>query len=66
MTNTPYNPPLFGISPNPAAKNIQLTHYYHDLHMDTFIFWPIGNEETQTHLFAEEVVPALRSALGQK
>src|SRR6266699_2294832 len=25
MTNAPYNPPLFGISPNPAVKNIQLT-----------------------------------------
>jgi alkanesulfonate monooxygenase SsuD/methylene tetrahydromethanopterin reductase-like flavin-dependent oxidoreductase (luciferase family) len=147
MANTPYNPPLFGISPNPAVKNIQLTltlsqiadttgldlisiqdHPYNPTFldtwtllavlgartqqvrlqtnvvnlplrppamlaksaatldiltngrvelglgagafwegiMDTFIFWPIGNEETQTHLFAEEVVPALRSAIGQK
>src|SRR5579864_2364982 len=25
MANAPYTPPLFGISPNPAVKNIQLT-----------------------------------------
>lgn len=52
-----------GIIIGPISQWVDtLTHYYHDLRMDTFIFWPIGNEETQTHLFAEEVVPALRSA----
>jgi hypothetical protein len=56
-----------GIITGPVSQWVDtLSHYYHDLRMDTFIFWPIGNEETQTHLFAEEVVPALGSILGQK
>lgn len=36
---------------------------YRDLHMDTFIFWPIGGEEAQVRHFAEEVVPAVRAAI---
>jgi alkanesulfonate monooxygenase SsuD/methylene tetrahydromethanopterin reductase-like flavin-dependent oxidoreductase (luciferase family) len=41
-----------------------ISHYYHDLHMDTFIFWPLGGEEAQIRHFAEEVVPAVRSAIN--
>src|SRR6266566_1248354 len=40
-----------------------LLQYYTNLRMDTFIFWPIGDEETQIRTFAEEVVPAVRSGL---
>lgn len=41
-----------------------ISHYYHDLHMDTFIFWPLGGEEAQIHHFAEEIVPAVRAAIS--
>jgi alkanesulfonate monooxygenase SsuD/methylene tetrahydromethanopterin reductase-like flavin-dependent oxidoreductase (luciferase family) len=40
-----------------------ISHYYHDLRMDTFIFWPLGGEEAQIRHFAEEVVPAVRAAV---
>lgn len=54
-----------GIITGPVSQWVDiLTYYYRDLRMDTFIFWPIGNEEHQTRIFAEEVVPALRSALA--
>ncbi len=63
----PMTPQRKGIITGPVSQWVDtLAHYYHDLRMDTFIFWPIGNEETQIHLFAEEVVPALRTAIGQK
>jgi len=32
--------------------------------MDTFIFWPTADELRQVELFASEVAPAVRSALG--
>jgi alkanesulfonate monooxygenase SsuD/methylene tetrahydromethanopterin reductase-like flavin-dependent oxidoreductase (luciferase family) len=42
-----------------------LTRYYHNLRMDTFIFWAAGREqERQARLFAEQVAPAARRALG--
>jgi hypothetical protein len=38
--------------------------YYHELHMDTFIFWSImGEEEKQSRIFAEEVVPGILEQL---
>lgn len=41
-----------------------ILRYYHELHMDTFIFWPImGEEEKQSHAFAQEVVPAILEQL---
>ena len=42
-----------------------ITRYYHELHMDTFIFWPIGDAENQVRLFAEEVVPGIRAAVSK-
>jgi alkanesulfonate monooxygenase SsuD/methylene tetrahydromethanopterin reductase-like flavin-dependent oxidoreductase (luciferase family) len=33
--------------------------------MDAFVFWPAHDEERQTELFAAEVIPAAREALGQ-
>ena len=41
-----------------------ISQYYHDLRMDTFIFWPLGGEEAQIRYFAEEVVPAVRAAIS--
>jgi hypothetical protein len=42
-----------------------LASYYRDLGMDTFFFWPLGgNEEEQARIFAEEVIPGVRQALG--
>ena len=32
--------------------------------MDTFIFWPSGDHERQVEVFAAEVVPAVREAVG--
>ncbi len=42
-----------------------IARYYNEIGMDTFIFWPAGGEEEQQfRLFAEEVVPAARRAIG--
>ena len=42
----------------------EILRYYHELHMDTFIFWSImGEEEKQSHIFAEEVVPGILEQL---
>jgi len=42
----------------------ELTRYYHDLHLDTFIFWPLmGNEEEQARVFVEEVMAGVRYAV---
>jgi hypothetical protein len=32
--------------------------------MNAFVFWPSGDRERQSRVFAEEVVPAVRSAAG--
>jgi hypothetical protein len=32
--------------------------------MNAFIFWPSGDRERQSRIFAEEVVPAARQAIG--
>jgi alkanesulfonate monooxygenase SsuD/methylene tetrahydromethanopterin reductase-like flavin-dependent oxidoreductase (luciferase family) len=40
-----------------------LTKLYTDYQMNTFVYWPTGDEERQSQLFAEEVVPAVRDAL---
>jgi len=38
----------------------ELLRYYHELKLDTFFFWPVmGEEEKQSLIFAEEVVPAV-------
>ncbi len=40
---------------------------YRDLGIDTFVFWPSeGDEEGQLRLFAERVVPKVRTALIEK
>ena len=40
-----------------------LTTLYTDYQMNTFVFWPSGDRERQSSIFAEEVVPAVRMAL---
>ena len=33
--------------------------------MNAFVYWPSGDRERQSRIFAAEVVPAVRAALGQ-
>lgn len=41
----------------------ELTRYYRDLRLDTFIFWPLmGNEEEQGRVFVEEVAAVVRES----
>jgi alkanesulfonate monooxygenase SsuD/methylene tetrahydromethanopterin reductase-like flavin-dependent oxidoreductase (luciferase family) len=42
-----------------------LTGLNADAQMNAFIFWPTGDRERQSRLFAEEVVPAVRQAIGR-
>jgi alkanesulfonate monooxygenase SsuD/methylene tetrahydromethanopterin reductase-like flavin-dependent oxidoreductase (luciferase family) len=42
-----------------------LTMLYTDYQMNTFVFWPTGDRERQSRIFAEEVVPAVRAALAR-
>ena len=37
---------------------------YTDIGMNTFVFWPNGDRERQSRIFAEEIVPAAREALS--
>jgi hypothetical protein len=37
---------------------------YTDVGMNTFVFWPNGDRERQSRIFAEEIVPAAREALS--
>jgi alkanesulfonate monooxygenase SsuD/methylene tetrahydromethanopterin reductase-like flavin-dependent oxidoreductase (luciferase family) len=49
----------------PVARWVDtLTTLYTDYQMNAFLFWPRGDRERQSHLFAEEVVPAVRDALA--
>ncbi|MFY1670944.1 LLM class flavin-dependent oxidoreductase [Plantactinospora sp. WMMB334] len=42
-----------------------LTRLHTEQRMNTFVYWPGGDRERQSRIFAEEVVPAVRAALGQ-
>jgi hypothetical protein len=33
--------------------------------MNAFVFWPTGDRERQSRLFAEQVVPAVRESLAR-
>jgi hypothetical protein len=56
-----------GIIAGPASQwTDELMRYYSDLRIDTFILWPIGDEEAQIHTFAEEVVPALKERINSR
>jgi len=41
-----------------------LTALHTESQMNAFLFWPSGDRERQSHLFAEQVVPAVRQALN--
>jgi alkanesulfonate monooxygenase SsuD/methylene tetrahydromethanopterin reductase-like flavin-dependent oxidoreductase (luciferase family) len=50
----------------PAERWVQtLTSLYTDYQMNAFVFWPSGDRERQSRIWAEEVVPAAREALSQ-
>ena len=34
--------------------------------MNTFVFWPSGDRERQSRMFAEEVVPAVRELVAAR
>src|SRR5690348_7053046 len=44
-----------------------LTSSYKELGLDTFIFWPSveGDEENQVRIFAQQIVPKLRTSLNE-
>lgn len=49
----------------PAGKWIEtLTGFVLEDGMDSFVFWPGGDHERQTELFAGEVAPGVREAVG--
>jgi alkanesulfonate monooxygenase SsuD/methylene tetrahydromethanopterin reductase-like flavin-dependent oxidoreductase (luciferase family) len=49
----------------PAGQWIDtLAMLYTDVGMNTFVFWPSGDRERQSRIFAEEIVPAAREALS--
>lgn len=49
----------------PAGQWIDsLAMLYTDVGMNTFVFWPNGDRERQSRIFAEEIVPAAREALS--
>jgi alkanesulfonate monooxygenase SsuD/methylene tetrahydromethanopterin reductase-like flavin-dependent oxidoreductase (luciferase family) len=41
-----------------------LTTLHTEFEMNTFVFWPSGDRERQSHVFAEEVAPAVREVLA--
>jgi hypothetical protein len=50
----------------PAERWVEtLTSLYTDYQMTAFVFWPSGDRERQSRIWAEEVVPAAREALSQ-
>jgi alkanesulfonate monooxygenase SsuD/methylene tetrahydromethanopterin reductase-like flavin-dependent oxidoreductase (luciferase family) len=49
----------------PAERWVDtLAGLYARAQMNAFIFWPSGDRERQSRIFAEEVVPAARQAIG--
>jgi hypothetical protein len=55
-------PVRFGLNadPNPGGRAIaeRITA------MNAFVFWPSGDRERQSRVFAEDVVPAVRAAIA--
>jgi alkanesulfonate monooxygenase SsuD/methylene tetrahydromethanopterin reductase-like flavin-dependent oxidoreductase (luciferase family) len=49
----------------PAGRWVEtLTSLYTESQMNAFVFWPAGDRERQSDIFAQEVVPAVREAVG--
>ena len=56
--------PTRGLLQGPVAHWIEtLTHFALDLGFDTFVFWPSTDPVHQTERFAQEIVPAVRTAV---
>jgi alkanesulfonate monooxygenase SsuD/methylene tetrahydromethanopterin reductase-like flavin-dependent oxidoreductase (luciferase family) len=56
--------PTRGLLQGPVAHWVEnLTHFALDLGFDTFVFWPGTDPVHQTERFAQEVVPAVRTAV---
>ncbi len=54
-----------GLLEGPVSQWLeQLTSFALEYGMDTFIYWPSERPERQVELFAGEVVPAVREAVG--
>ncbi|MDX6390054.1 MAG: hypothetical protein QOJ73_1117 [Streptosporangiaceae bacterium] len=50
----------------PAERWVEtLISLYTESQMNTFVFWPTGDRERQSQIFAQEVVPAVREALRE-
>jgi hypothetical protein len=41
-----------------------LTRLHTEHGMNTFVYWPARDRERQSHLFAEEIAPAVRKRLS--
>jgi alkanesulfonate monooxygenase SsuD/methylene tetrahydromethanopterin reductase-like flavin-dependent oxidoreductase (luciferase family) len=64
--DTPGNLRRPGLIVGPPEHWVEtLISFYVDLRLDTFICWPVaGDEVVQVRAFAEQVVPAVKKALG--
>ncbi len=53
-----------GLLEGPVRKWVEaLTGFVLEDGMDSFVYWPAGDHERQTELFAGEVVPGVREAV---
>jgi alkanesulfonate monooxygenase SsuD/methylene tetrahydromethanopterin reductase-like flavin-dependent oxidoreductase (luciferase family) len=53
-----------GLLEGPVSTWVQtLTEFALKYGMDTFIYWPSGDHERQTEIFASEIVPAVKEAV---
>ncbi len=56
--------PMRGLLLGPVAHWVEnLTHFALDLGFDTLVFWPSTDPVHQTERFAQEIVPAVRTAV---
>ena len=46
------------------AGSTRSRRLYTDFRMNTFVYWPSGDRERKSHVFAEQVVTAVREALA--
>jgi len=54
-----------GLLEGPVSKWVEgLTHLTLELGMDTYIYWPSEDHVRQIEIFASEIVPAVREAVG--
>jgi len=56
--------PMRGLLQGPVAHWVEnLTHFALNLGFDTFVFWPSTDPVHQTERFAQEIIPAVRTAV---